>query len=367
MNPHEHTDPINEKILTFAEDQISGFHERPFQVISEKCGLDESLVIERLKTMFEAGVVRRIRQTMITTKLVDGALIAWEVPDELLDQSFEFLKENDPYTGHIVLRTTDDPTIPGASFKLWTTLKVPQGKDVTAHCALIQKLIHASRYVALPAEGVFTLGVGHVRRRQLQPGDKDEPATMDSTEHVSLNAKEWDVLLCLKEQLTSDEFTSEPWIQRAKSLNMSPEEFYAIAHELDNKGVVGRFATFLEHSKPSAGGHHVTRHNGLFHWAVPVGMEEQAGSEIGRHLCMTHCYWRSGGAVFGDAQIMGVVHALNKETVLAHKEAIDRHLASVGIPLLYSAVFWGTRSEIKPSEISPIAYDAWFAETSKKA
>jgi hypothetical protein len=45
--------------------------------------------------------------------------------------------------------------------------------------------------------------------------------------------------------------------------------------------------------------------------------------------------------------------------VLAHKGAIDAHLAAVGIPVSYTNVFWGGRSEIKPSEISPIAYGEW--------
>ena len=50
-----------------------------------------------------------------------------------------------------------------------------------------------------------------------------------------------------------------------------------------------------------------------------------------------------------------------KSVLLEHKEAIDRHLESVGIPVAYTNVFWGGRSEIKPSEISPFAYRDWLA------
>ena len=38
---------------------------------------------------------------------------------------------------------------------------------------------------------------------------------------------------------------------------------------------------------------------------------------------------------------------------------IDQHLAESGIAPLYTNVFWGGRSEIKPSEISPLAYRDW--------
>jgi len=71
---------------------------------------------------------------------------------------------------------------------------------------------------------------------------------------------------------------------------------------------------------------------------------------------MTHCYWREGGPRFGGVNIMGVVHGTEKDRVLEHKAAIDAHLADVGIPMEYTNVFWGGRSEIKPSEISPKVY-----------
>ena len=88
-------------------------------------------------------------------------------------------------------------------------------------------------------------------------------------------------------------------------------------------------------------------------------MEERAGAECGRHICTTHCYWRSGGEKFGNALTMGVVHAPTREEVLTHKAAIDSHLATCGIPVLHTAVFWSLRTEIRPSEISPIRYREW--------
>ena len=56
---------------------------------------------------------------------------------------------------------------------------------------------------------------------------------------------------------------------------------------------------------------------------------------------------------------MGVAHGTDKQLVLEHKAAIDAHMRSCGIELTYTNVFWGGRSEIKPSEISPFAYREW--------
>jgi hypothetical protein len=132
-----------------------------------------------------------------------------------------------------------------------------------------------------------------------------------------------------------------------------------VARALNERGVIGRFSTFLEHVKPSASGTRVTRYNALFHWRVPKGREVEAGREVGRHHILTHAYWREGGSEFANVNIMAVAHGTDKALVLAHKQAIDDHLAAVGIPVSYTNVFWGGRSEIKPSEISPAVYAAW--------
>ena len=100
----------------------------------------------------------------------------------------------------------------------------------------------------------------------------------------------------------------------------------------------------------------MTRYNALFHWRVPEGREIEAGREVGRHHILTHAYWREGGPEFANVNIMAVAHGMEKDLVHAHKAAIDAHLASVGIPVSYTNVFWGGRSEIKPSEILPSQY-----------
>ena len=111
--------------------------------------------------------------------------------------------------------------------------------------------------------------------------------------------------------------------------------------------------------KSLADGARVTRFNALFHWAVPAGREIEAGREVGRHDILTHAYWREGGPEFRNVNIMAVAHGTDKELVLAHKKAIDEHLQACGIPVSYTNVFWGGRSEIKPSEISPLTYEEW--------
>jgi DNA-binding Lrp family transcriptional regulator len=357
--PVEHTDPINAQILAISEDLVSGFQRQPFHLIAEKSGVPLETVLIRIRAMQEAGIVRRVRQTLLSTKLAHGALVAWKVPEEKLNDAFDFMSKEDPFSGHVVIRSTDTD-VSGSGYRLWTTLKVPVGESLDHHATALMRLTGCTEYLLMPANGVFALGVGHVRRKTLEPGDKaDEPAKMMTTATVDLTPEEWNVLLALKEELAPDEICETPWDRRAEAAGVSLERFFEVAETLNAKKVIGRFSTFLEHVKPSATGERVTRFNGLFHWAVPKGREIEGGAEVGRHFCMTHCYWREGGPQFGNVNIMGVVHGTEKDRVLEHKAAIDRHLESVGIPVSYTNVFWGGRSEIKPSEISPKVYAEW--------
>ena len=357
--PTEISDPLNARVLAVSEDRIAGFLEEPFAEIARLAELPVDVVHERIRAMLAAGTIRRVRQTLMATNLAPGALVAWRVPADKLDAAFEYMSKDDPFSGHVVIRSTDAETT-GSAYRLWTTLKVPVGFSMQKHCDYLARIVGADGYRIMPAKRLFALGVGHVRRRGIEPGSKtDEPGRVMDTTIAQLSALDWRVLEALKRELSADEIGPEPWRLRAAEAGVSYEEFVRVARTLADRGVIGRFSTFLEHVKPSSEGTRVTRYNALFHWQVPEGREIEAGREVGRHHILTHAYWREGGPEFGNVNVMAVAHGTEKPLVLAHKAAIDRHLASVGIPVAYTNVFWGGRSEIKPSEIVPSAYVEW--------
>ncbi len=355
-------DPVNAAILRVSEDRISGFLRDPLEAIARESGIDFDTTVDRIRAMLRAGVIRRVRQTLLATNLAHGALVAWQIPEDKLDGAFEFMAKTDPFSGHVVIRTTDAVT-PGSRYRLWTTLKVPQGYDIAKHAEFLRRHVGADAFRLMPAKRLFALGVGHIRRRGLVVGSRaDVLADVLDTHIVELSALEWQVLVALKREFEPDELTHDLWIARAREAGVDLETFYATAESLARRGVIGRFSTFLEHVKATAGGERVTRYNALFHWQVPAGREIEAGREVGRHHIMTHAYWREGGPEFRDVNIMGVAHGLDKALLLEHKAAIDEHLHEAGIEVGYTNVFWGGRSEIKPSEISPFAFAGFYRE-----
>ena len=357
--PTEIGDPINARILAVSEDKLQGFQRNPFGEIARLSGAEMTTVLERIQAMVKGGTIRRVRQTLMATNLAPGSLVAWQVPVEKLDAAFDYMFQKDPFSGHVVIRSAD-PATPGSNYKLWTTLKVPQGFSMRKHGEFLLRKTGADHFRLMPAKRLFALGVGHMRRRGMEIGSKaDVPAEVMDVNVVKLNELEWRVLTALKREFEAESVVENLWQARADEAGVGLEEFFTVAEDLNRRKVIGRFSTFLEHVKPLATGERVTRFNALFHWAVPAGREIEAGKEVGRFHILTHAYWREGGAEFRNVNVMAVAHGTDKDVVLKHKAAIDEHLRGVNIPVSYTNVFWGGRSEIKPSEISPFAYEEW--------
>src|SRR5437762_1429138 len=322
MLPVEHNDPINARILAVSEDKIVGFVREPFEEIAVRSGVPMDVVMARIAAMLRARTIRRVRQTLLATNLAAGALVAWKVPETKIDAAFDFMFNRDPFSGHVVLRSTDTATA-GSDYKLWTTLKVPHGFSIEHHCEILAAKVSAERFRIMPAKGIFTLGVGHTRRKTIEPGSRAEaPASMIQVRPVELNETEWKVLLAMKREFRPEEIRPTPWLGRAREAGVSLDEFYRVARGLTERKIIGRFSTFLEHVKPVAGGVRVTRFNALFHWAVPPGREIESGGEAGRHYILTHCYWREGAPDVRNVNILAVAHVTGEAGVLEHKAAL---------------------------------------------
>src|SRR5258706_6952080 len=239
--PVETSDPINARILAISEDKIQGFQTDPLGQIARQSGVELPLVIERIRAMLRAGTIRRVRQTLMATNLARGALVAWQVPEEKLSAAFDHMFQQDPFSGHVVIRSTD-AGITQTKYRLWTTLKVPQGYSMARHCELLMQKTGAISYRLMPAKRLFALGVGHVRRRGMEPGSKSEElAEVMNTEIVELSDLDWRVLMALKREFEADELTSNLWQPRATEAGVPLSTFLDVAARLNHRGVIGRF------------------------------------------------------------------------------------------------------------------------------
>src|SRR5207248_11389889 len=118
MLPVEHNDPINAKILAVSEDKIDGFVREPFEEIANRSGVGVEIVMARIAAMLRAGTIGRVRQTLLATNIAEGARVAWKGPEQKIDAAFDWMFQDDPFSGHVVLRSTATISA-GSDYKHW--------------------------------------------------------------------------------------------------------------------------------------------------------------------------------------------------------------------------------------------------------
>ena len=181
---------------------------------------------------------------------------------------------------------------------------------------------------------------------------------------VELNDLEWRILVALKREFEPEELAPNLWAGARRGGAGAARNVSARSPRTSTAARSSAASPPSSNtSSRSKTGERVTHFNALFHWAVPPGREIEAGREVGRHHIMTHAYWREGGPEFRNVNVMGVAHGTDKDRRARPQGRHRRAPRTVGIPVSYTNVFWGGRSEIKPSEISPFAYRDWCRQT----
>src|SRR6187549_3088692 len=94
--PVDFKDAVNARILAVSEDRLQGFQRDPLGEIARQSGVELSVIIDRIRAMLRAGTIRRVRQTLLATNLAQGALVAWQVPQDRLDATIDFMFQQDP-------------------------------------------------------------------------------------------------------------------------------------------------------------------------------------------------------------------------------------------------------------------------------
>src|SRR5262249_17330526 len=97
------SDPINTKILSVSDDKLQGFQPARMGEIARQTGLPVETVVERIAAMVRGGTIRRVRQTMLATNLAEGALVAWSIAEDKLHAAFDWMFQQDPFSGHVVI------------------------------------------------------------------------------------------------------------------------------------------------------------------------------------------------------------------------------------------------------------------------
>ena len=122
---------------------------RPYRVMADELGLTEEQVIERVRSMKEEGIIRRIGGNFVPHKVgFVSTLCAAKVPEDKIDAFAEVVNR---YTGvtHNYQRDNE--------FNIWFTFIAPSREEIAENLDQIAKETGVDMILNLPATKVFKI------------------------------------------------------------------------------------------------------------------------------------------------------------------------------------------------------------------
>ena len=141
-------DSINKEILNNIQLNFP-IDERPYRVLAETLGMDETELIERIQTMRQEGLIRRIGGNFSPDKLgYHSTLCAAKVPDDKIEL---FTQTVNSYAGvtHNYMREH--------AFNIWFTFIAPSVQTIEANLEEIKTKTGVETILNLPATKVFKI------------------------------------------------------------------------------------------------------------------------------------------------------------------------------------------------------------------
>jgi len=268
--------------------------ERPFKAVAEKLGSTEEEVMALVQKLKDEKIIRQTSAIFDTKRLgYKSSLVAFKVPEEKIDEAAEIINAH-PGVSHNYLRNHD--------YNIWFTMAVsPDSKlGLERTITLLKQRTGAEDAIILPTLKMFKISV---KMDTTGKRAKKEKVNKVAHKEISLTAKHVAVIKALQKDI---DVVKEPFKSLTERLALSYEEFFAIANELKEAGVMRRFATILNHRKAGFGA------NAMSVWSVPEDQGEEIGKQMAEFSAVSHCYLRPSYPNW-PYNLFAMVHAKTQE------------------------------------------------------
>jgi len=293
--------------------------ERPFKVVAEKLNTTEEEVISLVQKLKNDKIIRQTSAIFDTKRLgYKSSLVAFKVDEDKIDQAAEIINAH-PGVSHNYLRNHD--------YNIWFTMAVaPDSKlGLEKTIEILKERTGAEDAIILPTLKMFKISV-----KMDTTGKRAKKEKLKKLAHkeIELTPQHIAVIKELQKDITVVE---EPFKEATQKLDLSYDEFFTIANELKESGVMRRFATILNHRKAGFGA------NAMSVWAVPEEKGEEIGREMAEFSAVSHCYLRPSYPNW-PYNLFAMVHAKTQEEcdTLIEEMAKESGLTEYG--KLYSTV-----------------------------
>ncbi len=282
---------------------------RPFQTIADKLGSTEDKIINLVKELKESSIIRQTSAIFDTKRLgYKSSLVAFKVAQSDINHAAQIINSH-PGVSHNYLRNHD--------YNIWFTIAVaPDSKlGLEKTVEILKEQTGAKDSIILPTLKLFKI---KVQMDTTGKKAKKEKVKKVANKNIELTDKH---IALIKELQRDIEITREPFQKSIDKLQISSDEFFKIANELKDAGVMRRFATILNHRKAGFSA------NAMSVWSVPGDQAEEIGKKLAEFSAVSHCYLRPKYPNW-PYNLFAMVHAKTKEECDA---LIDEMAKDVGL------------------------------------
>jgi DNA-binding Lrp family transcriptional regulator len=316
---------------------------RPFKVIADELGMSEEEVLSILQEQKKGNIIRQTSAIFDTKRLgYKSSLVAFKVPADKISAAVKIINSH-PGISHNYERNHD--------FNIWFTLGVSPtsklGLDKTVE--ILAQLTQADDYIMLPTLKLFKINV------KLNTTGKDEKKEevkkvvhrdidMTPLHHAVVRTAQYDI-----------DMVQEPFKKIIDELDIDYNTFFSILQELEDAGIMRRFASILNHRKAGFNA------NAMVVWDVDEAKGEDIGATAAAFSAVSHCYLRPKYENW-PYNLFTMVHGKTKEetnSIIA--EMANEIEAKSHMPLYSSREFKKVRIEY----FTP-AFEAWEEQHQKQ-
>lgn len=247
---------------------------RPFKVIAQELGMSEEEVLDILQEQKKSNIIRQTSAIFDTKRLgYKSSLVAFKVVQEKISAAVKIINSH-PGISHNYERNHE--------FNIWFTLGVsPDSKlGLERTVEILAELTEADDYIMLPTLKLFKINV------KLNTTGKDEKKEeVKKVVHTEINMTPLHHAIVRSAQYDID-IVSEPFKKIIDELNIDYDTFFSILQELQEAGIMRRFATILNHRKAGFNA------NAMVVWDVDETNGEEIGATAAAFSAVSHCYLR---------------------------------------------------------------------------
>lgn len=248
--------------------------QKPFLAIANELNISEDEVLNILQEQKRSKIIRQTSAIFDTKRLgYNSSLVAFKIPADRIDSAVKIINSH-PGISHNYERNHD--------FNIWFTVAIaPDSKlGLEKTLEILAKATQAEDFIVLPTLKLFKINVklnttGKDEKKEEVKKVKHSDIELTPLHHAIIRYAQYDI-----------EMVSEPFKKIVDELNIDYDTFFRILNELQEAGVMRRFASILNHRKAGFSA------NAMVVWDVDEKKGEEIGEKAAAFSAVSHCYLR---------------------------------------------------------------------------